>query len=126
MEKKFQRGQRYVNCYCEKNAKVSVGMKFVGYMNVVLGIPIVIFLFLFFLSSNTTLWFKMVFIIPLLLASILLPRSYYKSAKSIMMNAGHSERCSRRVGYLAAIHGGGYGDVVILEEGHSSEKDRNV
>lgn len=33
----------------------------------------------------------------------------------MMLTAGHSEYCAKKIGLLAAAHGGGYGDVKIMK-----------
>lgn len=106
---------RYVDCYCPKHAKVMVGLKANGYLNI-LTIPILVFIVFLFLLSNIPILARISYATPFILIPILLSSFSYRNAKRTMLKAGHSAYCSKRIGYLAVIHAGVYSYLVIMKE----------
>lgn len=115
-DEKIYRSMRYVDCYCDKHARVLVGAKIQGYMNIGLGIPIFAFFFFFILFLDISLLIKASILIPLSLLCILLPRSLYKDGKKMMLENGHTEYCAHKIGRLITIHGGIYSPFTIMKD----------
>jgi hypothetical protein len=114
-DEKIYKSMRYVGCYCGKHAKVLVGAKIQGYMNVGLGVPIAVFFFFFILLLDISLLIKAGILIPLSLLCILLPRSLYKDGRKMMLENGHTEFCARKIGRLVMVHGGIYSPFTIMK-----------
>lgn len=113
-DNKVQRGRRYIDCYCDKHAHFLVGVAIYKYLNLVLGIPSIVLLFALVLLAGIPILAKLGAVTIMAFVLVLLSRYYYLEAKRIMLQAGHTEACSRRMGWQAMIHGGGYSDFKIM------------
>lgn len=121
-DEKEYKSMKYVSCYCDKHAKVLVGQKLQSYINVGLGIPIAIFFFFLFLLSNMSFLTKLYILIPLTLVCILLPRSFYKAGRKMMLDADHSDYCSRKIGRLVMKHAGAHSPFGIMKNDKAVKK----
>lgn len=119
-DEKTYKSMQYVDCYCDKHAKVLVGMKLYPYVNAVVLVGATWFLWLF-LPSTIPLVAKLAMLVVFGLAGLLL-LSFYKDGKKMMIKAGHSEDCGRKIGRLVMLHAGTYSPFVIMKD-ITKEKD---
>ena len=110
---------RYVSCYCDKHAKVLVGMKAYPFINIAALIGAVLFL-ASFLPSNIPVFAKLILVGIVGLVS-LLPLYMYKTGKSMMLEAGHTDACAQKIGRLVMLHAGTYSPFTIMKK--TNEKD---
>jgi len=118
--------RRYVTCYCDKHAKVLVGQTLYGYLNAIAGFPSIVLitgLYIYGVIRGAPLWpTAFILLIPVIAVPLII--SYYRSGKRMMQKADHAKKCSRKIGLLVALHGGGYSDIVIMKN-INKEKDDN-
>lgn len=114
MDEKRYNSQKYVDCYCTKHAEVLVGMKMFNVLNIFCS-GVALFFFTIILIGHAELWIKVVVLVPFAGICILLPRWYYINAQKIMIKAGHSDSCSKKIGFLAALYAGGYSNFTIMK-----------
>lgn len=117
---KIYSSMRYVDCYCNKHARVLVGMKLYPFVNTLALLGVVVLLALF-LPSTIPLAVKVGMLVVLGLVS-LLPISFYKDGKKMMLKAGHTEICGQKIGRLVALHGGTYSPYTIMKKGKGKNK----
>lgn len=116
MTEKRYKSQKYIRCYCAKDEEILVGGKLYGVVNIFFMIPACLTLSVMVGIGETTLVTKLGIIAGIILLPLLLALSFYRHAKKIMLKAGHTESCSRKVAKQAAIHYGLYSEFRIIEK----------
>lgn len=112
-ETKIYKSMKYVTCYCTKRDKVLVGMVLYPIVNIIGVIGVVVILSVFLLAEISPLVKVGALFVTGLVT--LLPISYYKRAKDMMIKAGHTGECSRKVGRIITLHGGTYSPFCIMK-----------
>ena len=116
MAEKRYKGNKYVYCYCTRHEQILVGTEIYKYLNIfaqclaVMLTPMVII-------SDISITYKLIFVCLFSLPAAILPYYEYRSAKKVMLKAGHADECSRKIARMAMTRASLWGDdIKIMKE----------
>ena len=106
---------KYVYCYCSKENQIQVGVDAYKYINTFAtfsGVTIMILV----LSSSVSVLSKLISIVFLGIPAALVPPYNYFDTKKIMLEAGHSEDCSRKIARMYMLRASLWSEFKIMTE----------
>lgn len=109
MSEKRYKGNRYVDCYCDKHDQVLVGTEIYKYINIFADIG-GLALALLIVFSGVHIFYKLFFILIFVVPVITLTLLNYRDAKKEMLSAGHSNECSAKIARMVTYRGSLWGD----------------
>lgn len=113
MTEKRYKSYKYVDCYCAKHNQIQVGVDGYKYLTPIgmVGGPVLTFMALI---APVDILTKLTAIFLLGLPAIGAPLYNYHDTKKIMLEAGHSEICSRKIAVMYMFRAALYSEFKIM------------
>jgi hypothetical protein len=121
MIEKTYKSYKYIDCHCSRHDQIQVGVDGYKYLNsiAILGGLAITFIIVFSqISLQASLFAIFLFGLPATVA----PLYNFLETKRIMLLAGHSESCSRRVAFMYMLRASIWSEFRIMKEKDDSRR----